>query len=122
MITAHEATRENLTLTDAELAACRPIAGEGAHVLRALCAVPRFRPPAQPARHAGQRALCVLCVRRLGLPRGSARALAGRAPAPRRAPEASSTATPPAARTSEATTRRRAAIAACACPGASRAS
>ena len=30
-------TRENLTLTDAELAAGRPIAGEGGHVLRALC-------------------------------------------------------------------------------------
>jgi hypothetical protein len=28
---------ENLTLTDAELAACKPIAGEGGHVLRALC-------------------------------------------------------------------------------------
>jgi hypothetical protein len=32
-----ETSRENLTLTDAELAACRPIAGEGSHVLRALC-------------------------------------------------------------------------------------
>ncbi len=30
-------SRENLTLTDAELAACRPVAGEGGHVLRALC-------------------------------------------------------------------------------------
>ena len=30
-------TLENLTLTDAELAACRPIAGAGGHVLRALC-------------------------------------------------------------------------------------
>ena len=29
--------RENLTLTEADLAACRPIAGEGGHVLRALC-------------------------------------------------------------------------------------
>ena len=29
--------RENLTLTDAGLAACRPIVGEGGHVLRALC-------------------------------------------------------------------------------------
>jgi hypothetical protein len=28
---------ENLTLTDAELAACKPMAGEGGHVLRALC-------------------------------------------------------------------------------------
>lgn len=29
--------RDNLTLTDADLAACHPIAGEGGHVLRALC-------------------------------------------------------------------------------------
>ena len=28
---------ENSTLTDAELAACKPMAGEGGHVLRALC-------------------------------------------------------------------------------------
>ncbi len=32
-----ETNREHLTLTDAELAACRPIVGEGGHVLRALC-------------------------------------------------------------------------------------
>jgi Toprim domain-containing protein len=32
-----ETQRENLTLTDAELAACKPVAGEGGHVLRALC-------------------------------------------------------------------------------------
>ncbi len=32
-----ETSRENLTLTDAELAACKPIIGEGGHVLRALC-------------------------------------------------------------------------------------
>jgi len=32
-----ETSRENLTLTEAELAACKPIAGEGGHVLRALC-------------------------------------------------------------------------------------
>jgi hypothetical protein len=37
MIAGHDTTRENLTLTDAELAACKPIAGEGGHVLRALC-------------------------------------------------------------------------------------
>jgi len=30
-------SRENLTLTEADLAACRPIVGEGGHVLRALC-------------------------------------------------------------------------------------
>jgi hypothetical protein len=29
--------RENLTLSEADLAACRPIVGEGGHVLRALC-------------------------------------------------------------------------------------
>ena len=37
MSTGMETHRENLTLTDAELAACKPIAGEGGHVLRALC-------------------------------------------------------------------------------------
>ena len=37
MIAGHDTTRENLTLTDAELAACKPVAGEGGHVLRALC-------------------------------------------------------------------------------------
>jgi DNA primase len=29
--------RDNLTLTEADLAACKPIVGEGGHVLRALC-------------------------------------------------------------------------------------
>ena len=29
--------RENLTLSEADLAACKPLAGEGGHVLRALC-------------------------------------------------------------------------------------
>jgi hypothetical protein len=37
MIAGHDTTRENLTLTDTDLAACQPIAGEGGHVLRALC-------------------------------------------------------------------------------------
>jgi hypothetical protein len=37
MIAGHDTTRENLTLTEAELAACKPIIGEGGHVLRALC-------------------------------------------------------------------------------------
>src|SRR2546421_3691292 len=32
-----ETSRENLTLSEADLAACRPIVGEGGHVLRALC-------------------------------------------------------------------------------------
>jgi hypothetical protein len=32
-----ETPRENLTLTEADLAACRPIVGEGGYVLRALC-------------------------------------------------------------------------------------
>ena len=30
-------SRENVTVSDADLAACRPMAGEGGHVLRALC-------------------------------------------------------------------------------------
>src|SRR6266850_7211684 len=29
--------RENLTLTEADLAACRPLVAEGGHVVRALC-------------------------------------------------------------------------------------
>src|SRR6266446_4866851 len=29
--------RENLTLSEADLAACRPVVAEGGHVLRALC-------------------------------------------------------------------------------------
>jgi DNA primase len=37
MIINNDTTRENLTLSEAELAACRPIAGEGGHGLRALC-------------------------------------------------------------------------------------
>src|SRR2546426_11751719 len=32
-----ETSRENLTLSEADLAACHPIVGEGGHVLRALC-------------------------------------------------------------------------------------
>jgi hypothetical protein len=32
-----DTSRENLTLTEADLAACCPIVGEGGHVLRALC-------------------------------------------------------------------------------------
>jgi len=32
-----ETSRENRTLTEADLAACQPVAGEGGHVLRALC-------------------------------------------------------------------------------------
>jgi len=32
-----DTTRENLTLSDADLTACRPLTGEGGHVLRALC-------------------------------------------------------------------------------------
>ena len=34
---SRETPRENLTLSEADLAACRPIVGEGGHVLRALC-------------------------------------------------------------------------------------
>ena len=29
--------RENLTLTEVDLAACRPVVAEGGHVVRALC-------------------------------------------------------------------------------------
>jgi DNA primase len=37
MSTPSRTSLENLTLSEAELAACKPIAGEGGHVLRALC-------------------------------------------------------------------------------------
>src|ERR671935_782317 len=37
MITGAETNCENLTLTEADLTTCRPIVGEGGHVLRALC-------------------------------------------------------------------------------------
>ena len=37
MNAGRETNCENLTLTDIELAACKPIAGDGGHVLRALC-------------------------------------------------------------------------------------
>src|SRR4029450_11061959 len=37
MSTYSDTPRENLILTEADLAACRPIVGEGGHVLRALC-------------------------------------------------------------------------------------
>jgi DNA primase len=37
MAASSDGTRDNLTLTEADLAACRPIVGEGGHVLRALC-------------------------------------------------------------------------------------
>jgi hypothetical protein len=37
MSMSNDMPRENLTLTEADLAACRPIVGEGGHVLRALC-------------------------------------------------------------------------------------
>jgi hypothetical protein len=36
-MTMDTTSRENLTLTEAELAACKPITGEGGQVLRALC-------------------------------------------------------------------------------------
>src|SRR5438874_4188767 len=32
-----DTTRENLTLTEVDLAACRPVVAEGGHVVRALC-------------------------------------------------------------------------------------
>jgi hypothetical protein len=37
MSRSSDTPRANLTLTEADLAACRPIVGEGGHVLRALC-------------------------------------------------------------------------------------
>jgi hypothetical protein len=37
MSLSSDTPRDNLTLSEADLAACRPIAGEGGHVLRALC-------------------------------------------------------------------------------------
>jgi hypothetical protein len=37
MAASSDGTRDNLTLSEADLAACRPIVGEGGHVLRALC-------------------------------------------------------------------------------------
>src|SRR5712692_9662752 len=37
MVTSTDGMRENLTLSEADLAACKPVAGEGGHVLRALC-------------------------------------------------------------------------------------
>jgi Toprim-like len=37
MSLSSDTPRDNLTLSEADLAACRPIVGEGGHVLRALC-------------------------------------------------------------------------------------
>ena len=37
MIISGDTPRDNLTLSESDLAACRPIVGEGGHVLRALC-------------------------------------------------------------------------------------
>jgi hypothetical protein len=37
MSISSDTSRENLTLSEADLAACLPIVGEGGHVLRALC-------------------------------------------------------------------------------------
>jgi len=37
MSISSDTLRDNLTLSEADLAACRPIVGEGGHVLRALC-------------------------------------------------------------------------------------
>src|SRR6266851_6491563 len=37
MTISGDTPRENLTLTEADLTACRPLVGEGGHVLRALC-------------------------------------------------------------------------------------
>src|SRR6266852_658207 len=37
MSISSDTSRENLTIFEAELAACKTIVGEGSHVLRALC-------------------------------------------------------------------------------------
>src|ERR671937_1687965 len=37
MTISSDTPNDNLTLSEADLAACRPIVGEGGHVLRALC-------------------------------------------------------------------------------------
>src|SRR5215831_8541534 len=37
MSTSSDTPRDNLTLSESDLAACHPIVGEGGHVLRALC-------------------------------------------------------------------------------------
>ena len=37
MSISRDTPNDNLTLSEADLAACRPIVGEGGHVLRALC-------------------------------------------------------------------------------------
>ena len=37
MSLSSDTPRENLTLTEADLAACRPVVAEGGHVVRALC-------------------------------------------------------------------------------------
>ena len=37
MSMSSDTPHDNLTLSEADLAACRPIVGEGGHVLRALC-------------------------------------------------------------------------------------
>ena len=37
MSLSSDTPRDNRTLSEADLAACRPIVGEGGHVLRALC-------------------------------------------------------------------------------------
>ena len=88
MAASSDGTRDNLTLSEADLAACRPIVGEGGHVVRAFCPLPRLRPPAELARAGAQRPLCLLCLWRLGLHgrpgrsgvRGAARQAAYRRP------------------------------------------
>ena len=37
MATSTDGMRENVTLSEADFAACRPIAGEGGHTLRGFC-------------------------------------------------------------------------------------
>src|SRR6266446_5712989 len=40
MSISSDTSRENLTLSESDLAACHPIGAEGGHVLRALCPFP----------------------------------------------------------------------------------
>ena len=100
MSISSDTSRENLTLSESDLAACHPIVAEGGHVLRALVSLPWLRPPAQPARAGAQRPLRLLCLWRLGLYGQRRERVAGGAAAPGGLPEASG---PPAAGAQRAT-------------------
>jgi len=59
--------RDNLTLSESDLAACRSIVGEGGHVLRALCPFHGSDRQCSLRVAAAQRPLRVLCLWCLGL-------------------------------------------------------